>query len=116
MPTQRCKEKRVGERASTWERETWPFGSSFYMFFPPPGPALCKSGQPGVLFGLPEVLTQVLGPSSVLFLQAFLFLVFWPPQFWTPLSYSNYLTFPLKRWEAQFFGNRGVEVFLATSC
>ena len=20
------------------------FGSSFYMFFPPPGPALCKSG------------------------------------------------------------------------
>ena len=23
---------------------------------------------------------------------------------------------PLKRWEAQFFGNRGVEVFLATSC
>ena len=23
---------------------------------------------------------------------------------------------PLKTWEAQFFGNRGVEVFLATSC
>ena len=26
------------------EREPWPFGSSFYMFFPPPGPALCKLG------------------------------------------------------------------------
>ena len=23
---------------------------------------------------------------------------------------------PLKRWEAQFFGNRSIEVFLATSC
>ena len=23
------------------------FGSSFYMFFPPPGPALCKLGWPG---------------------------------------------------------------------
>ena len=33
------------ERAYTLEhahgRETWPFDSSFYMFFPPPGPALC---------------------------------------------------------------------------
>ena len=26
------------------EREREPFGSSFYMFFPPPGPALCKLG------------------------------------------------------------------------
>ena len=31
--------------------------------FPPPGPALCKLGQPRVLFVLPEVLTPVLGPS-----------------------------------------------------
>jgi len=43
------------------EREC--FGSSFYMFFSPPGPALCKLGQPGVLFVLPEVLTPVFGPS-----------------------------------------------------
>ena len=33
-----------------------------------PGPVLCKLGQPGVLFVLPEVLTPVLGPSFVLFL------------------------------------------------
>ena len=60
------------------ERETdpQPFGSSFYMSFPFPGPALCKLGQPGVLFALPEVLTPVLGPSFVLFSRGFPFLVF----------------------------------------
>ena len=41
-----------------------------------PGPVLCKLGQPGVLFVLPEVLTPVFGPSVVLFSQAFPFLVF----------------------------------------
>ena len=41
-----------------------------------PGPVLCKLGQPGVLFVLPEVLTLVLGPSFVVFLQAFPFFVF----------------------------------------
>ena len=41
-----------------------------------PGPVLCKLGQPGVLFVLPEVLTLVLRPSFVLFSQAFPFLVF----------------------------------------
>ena len=41
-----------------------------------PGPVLCKLGQPGVLFVLPEVLTPVLGPSFVLFSRAFTFLVF----------------------------------------
>ena len=41
-----------------------------------PGPVLCKLGQPGVLFVLPEVLTLALGPSFVLFLWAFPFLVF----------------------------------------
>ena len=40
-----------------------------------PGPVLCKLGQPGVLF-LPEVLNLVLGPSFVLFLRAFPFLVY----------------------------------------
>ena len=67
MPTQRLEEKRVeecmgreGERvrervrerkreresACTRERESERkrFGSFFYMFFPPPGPALCKLG------------------------------------------------------------------------
>ena len=41
-----------------------------------PGPVLCKLGQPGVLFILPEVLTPVLRPSFVLFSRAFPFLVF----------------------------------------
>ena len=41
-----------------------------------PGPVLCKLGQPGVLFVLPEVLTPVLGLSFVLFSRAFPFLVF----------------------------------------
>ena len=38
------------------------FGSSFYMFFPPPGPALCKLGLARSAV-LPEVFTLVLGPS-----------------------------------------------------
>ena len=81
MPTQKRK-----------KREPWPFGSSFSMFFPPPGPALCKVGWPGVLFVPPEVLTPVLGPSFLLFSWAFPFLVFQPPPFWTPVSYSTCLT------------------------
>ena len=38
--------KRERERACTWERESQRkrFGSSFYMFFLPLGPALCKLG------------------------------------------------------------------------
>ena len=44
MLTQRHEEKRVGERASTRGKERERFGSSFYMFFPPPGPVLCKLG------------------------------------------------------------------------
>ena len=44
------------------------------FMFSLPGPVLCKLGQPGVLFVLPEVLTLVLGSSFVLFSQAFLFL------------------------------------------
>ena len=67
------------------EERPWPnFGSSFYVFSPPPGPALCKLGQPGVLFVFPEVLTPVLGPSFVQFSRAFPFLAFQPPPFWTP--------------------------------
>ena len=47
-----------GERESERKR----FGSSFYMFFPPPGPALCKLGLARSAV-LPEVFTLVLGPS-----------------------------------------------------
>ena len=41
-------------RACRWERESVRklFGSSFYMFFPPPGPALCKLGLARSLFCL----------------------------------------------------------------
>ena len=47
------------------------FESSFYVFSPPPGPALCRLGYPGALFVRPEVLTLVLGPSFVLFHRLF---------------------------------------------
>ena len=50
-------------------------GGELWLLFVSPGPVLCKLGQPGV-FILPEVLTPVLGPSFVLFLRAFLFLIF----------------------------------------
>ena len=71
-------EKRVQERTSAGEREreSARVDSSFYRFFPPLGSALCKLGQAAVLFVLPEVLTPVLGPSSILFSRAFPFLVF----------------------------------------
>ena len=42
-------------------------GSSFYMFFPPPRPALCKLGLARSAV-LPEVLTPFLGPSFDLLL------------------------------------------------
>ena len=51
-----------GEREREWERERNPFGSSFYVFFLPPGPALCKLGLVRSAV-LSEVLTRVLGPS-----------------------------------------------------
>ena len=74
MSTQRREEKSApapgGKRES--ERASAPLSICFSL----PGPVLCKLGQPGVLFVLPEVLTLVLGPSFVLFSQAFLFLIF----------------------------------------
>ena len=55
--------ERESARACTRERESQRqrFGSSFYMFFLPPGPALCKLGSARSA-GLPEVLTPVLEP------------------------------------------------------
>ena len=72
MPTQKMRRE---------ERDPLPFGSSFYVFPPPPETALCKLGQPGGLFVLPEVLTPVLRPCFVLFLLAFPFFVFEPLPF-----------------------------------
>ena len=63
-----------------------------YICLLPPEPALCKLVQPGGLFVLPEVLTPDLRPSFVLFLPDFPSFVFQPAPFWTPFSYSNYLT------------------------
>ena len=104
MPTQRHKEKRVEERASVLGRKrervrerksTHAVGKGRerksvgtrererarehlappFICFLPPGPALCKLGSARSAV-LPEVLTQVLRPSFVLFSQAFPSLVF----------------------------------------
>ena len=61
--TPACKGERERERER--ERESASFGSSFYMFLAP-GPVLCRLGQPGVSFVLPEVLTPVLSPRTFL--------------------------------------------------
>ena len=87
-------QRREKKNAPVRRRERDLFGSSFYMFFSSPGPALCKLGL-GRSTVLPEVLTPVLGPSFVLFSRAFPFQVFQPPPFWTPFPYSNYQTVPL---------------------
>ena len=62
------------------------------VFSPLPGPALCKLGQPGVLFVLPEVLT--LSSDLPLFCVHghFPALSFSHHHFGLPFSYSNYLT------------------------
>ena len=75
-----------------WERESERALAPLFICFSLLGPVLCKLGQPGVLFVLPEVLTPVLRPSFVLFSRAFPFKVFQPPPFWTPFPYSTYLT------------------------
>ena len=70
--------KDTGRRArpSVRERERELVLAPLFICFSLPGPVLCKLGQPGVLFVLPEVLTPVLGPSFVLFVRAFPFLSF----------------------------------------
>ena len=81
MSTQRREEKiapSLGrERRREGERERAKRAlAPLFICFSVPGPVLCKLGRPGVLFVLPEVLTPVLGPSFVLFSQAFPFQVF----------------------------------------
>ena len=98
MLTQRHEEKRVGEHGSMEEKERerereretvlWVL---FVYIFPSPGPALCKLGWPGGLFVLPEVLTQVLGPSSDLPL--FYFLRLFPSLSFSHLHFG--LLFPI---------------------
>ena len=83
------------------ERDRWPCGSSFYMSFPPPKPALCKLGQPGMLFVSPEVLTPVLRPSFCSIFTGFSLPCLSATAIWTPFSYSNYLTFPPQKMGGQ---------------
>ena len=70
---QRREEKSSPSRGREREKRAL---AHLFICFSVPGPVLCKLGQPGVLFVLPEVLTPVLGPSFVLFSQAFPFQVF----------------------------------------
>ena len=65
--------RRAPHRAGEREKRAL---APLFICFSVPGPVLCKLGQPGVLFVLPEVLTPVLGPSFVLFSLAFPFQVF----------------------------------------
>ena len=82
MLIQRHKEKSAPARRREREREKAGARASeralalLFICLSLPGPVLCKLGQPGVLFVLPEVLTPVLGPSFVLFSRAFPCLVF----------------------------------------
>ena len=62
-----------------------------FFFSPPPEPALCKLGQPGGLFVLPEVLTRGLD-LPLFYFNGVSLLVLQKPPLWTPFSYSNYLT------------------------
>ena len=52
------------QRAGKRERERALALALLFICLSLPGPVLCKLGQPGVLFVLPEVLTPVLGPPT----------------------------------------------------
>ena len=60
--------RRAPQRAGKREREL--ALAPLFICLSLPGPVLCKLGQAGVLFVLPEVLTPVLWPSFVLFSRA----------------------------------------------
>ena len=73
MSIQRHEEKSAP--AHSRERDLWLLFLYVFFFFPL-GLPYAYWTWPGVLGLLPEVLTLVLGPSFVLFLQAFPFLIF----------------------------------------
>ena len=74
MSTRQSKDTSLSTRGREREREL--ALAPLFICLSLPGPVLCKLGQPGVLFVLPEVLTPVLRPSFVLFSRAFPFPVF----------------------------------------
>ena len=98
-------------------------GAQFWLLFlcvfsPPPEPALCKLGQPGGLFVLPEVFTLVLGPSFVPFQGTSPFTVLQPSPFWTLFSYSNSFTFPPQEMGGSILwkqGSRGLSGYFLLS-
>ena len=112
MSTQRQEKKRMEECASARERERENekerthtggrererkhFGSSFYMFFSSPWACRIQIGfsQECCLFYLRASLWSSDLPLTFLcsIFTGFSFLIFQPPPFWTPISYSNYLT------------------------
>ena len=115
MLTQRHEEERVGERAAR-KRESTRFGPSCVFFLP--GPPLCKWGQPGALFVLPEVSLRPSGlPLTFLcpIFQPFPSLVFQPPPFWTPISCSNYLTQISRQTEFEWVAGQEDQVIELTS-
>ena len=144
MPTQacwpkRCEEKREREYMGEREQESGREGEQgnrrereregkagerplallapLSMFFsPPPGlPYVKWASQECCLFYLRSSL-QFLDFPLFYFHGLFPFLSF--SHHHSGLLFPILITWhsPLKRWEAQFFGNRGVKVFLATSC
>ena len=68
--------RRAPQRVEERQRERELALAPLFICLCLPGPVLCKLGQPGVLFVLPEILTPVLGPSFVLFSRAFSFFIF----------------------------------------
>ena len=97
MLTQRHEEKRVGEHASAQEREReralWPL--FLYVIFPPLGlPYVNWASQECCLFYLRSLFRSSELPLTFLCSIFEGSVVFWPPPFWTPVSYSNYLTLP----------------------
>ena len=93
MPTQKMRRERERQSMRGRERETpGPLAPLFIWFSPPLGlPCVNWASQECCLFYLRSSLRSSDLPLFY-FLQAFPFLVFQPPLFWTPVSYSTYLT------------------------
>ena len=83
----------------------------FICFFSSPGAALCELGWSGVLFDLPEVLTPLRSSDLTLFYFCEFSLLFILA---TAILDSFFLL--LQEMGGPIFGNRDIEVSLATSC
>ena len=86
MPTQKM------QREERPLAQFWFFFLYVFFFLPLGLPCVNWASQECCLF-YPRSSLGALRPFFVLFLRAFPFLIIQPPPFWTPFSYSNYLTF-----------------------